>query len=100
MEHISVNGKFLISISQSIVNQLQQVVVTMKSLSFIIVIFIAFSEPTFGWRKFWKGRRFDGNVGPPTDYRSSFYSDRDENLWFTQKLDHFEPTNDQIWKQV
>lgn len=72
-----------------------------KCLSFVLVIVIAFSGPTFGWRTFWKGRRFDGNVGHPTDYRGLLGSAAgDEDLWFTQKLDHFELMNDKTWKQV
>lgn len=71
-----------------------------KSLCLIFVSLLVICDPSFGWRTFWKGRRFDGNVGHPTDFKGRLGSDGDEDLWFNQKLDHFEPTNDQTWKQV
>jgi hypothetical protein len=55
--------------------------------------------PTYGWRNFWKGRKFGGNVGHPTDSKG-ILSSENEDLWFTQKLDHFEPMNTKTWKQV
>jgi hypothetical protein len=72
----------------------------MKSLSLILVIFIAFSEPAFGWRHFWKGRRFEGNVGHPTEFRGNLRNKGDDDLWFKQKLDHSQPMDDKTWNQV
>lgn len=72
----------------------------MKIFCLFFVIFVAFSEPVFGWRNFWKGRRFEGNVGHPTKFRGSLESKGNDDLWFTQKLDHFTPMNDKTWKQV
>lgn len=71
----------------------------MRSLCLAFVVIFLIAEPACGWRVFWKGRRFDGNVGHPTDYHGRLGSDG-EDLWFTQKLDHFEPMNDKTWKQV
>lgn len=70
-----------------------------KSLCLILVIFIAFSEPAFGWRHFWKGRRFEGNVGHPTEFRGKLKSENNDDLSFTQKLDHSDPMNDKTWDQ-
>lgn len=72
----------------------------MKSFYLVLVIVIAFSESTFGWRNFWKGRKFDGNVGHPTEFRGSLKSEGNEDIWFTQKLDHSAPMNDKTWNQV
>lgn len=72
----------------------------MKIFCLIFVSLLLICVPTLGWRTFWKGRRFDGNVGHPTDFKGQLGGEGDEDLWFTQKLDHFEPTNDKTWKQV
>ena len=71
-----------------------------KSLCLIFLALFVIFEPTLCWRTFWKGRRFDGNVGHPTDIKGKLGSEGDEDLWFIQKLDHFEPANDKTWKQV
>lgn len=71
-----------------------------KVFFLIFVIFLIAIEPTSGWRTFWKGRKFDGNVGHPTEFHGSLKSPADEDLWFVQKLDHFDPTNQQTWRQV
>lgn len=69
-------------------------------LCLIIVAILSIYQPVLGWRTFWKGRKFDGNVGHPTDFKGRLGNDGDNDLWFTQKLDHFEPVNDKTWKQV
>lgn len=71
-----------------------------KKFVFCLALILAISVPVLGWRTFWKGRRFNGNVGHPTDFHHSLGVESDEDLWFKQKLDHFEPTNDKTWKQV
>lgn len=71
----------------------------LKRLSLIFVIVAAICSPALGWRNFWKGRRFEGNVGHPTDFRGELGSDGGD-LWFTQKLDHSQPMDDKTWKQV
>lgn len=72
----------------------------MQSLKLILVVFVAISQPALGWRSFWKGRRFDGNVGDPTNFKPLLGAEGADDLWFNQKLDHFEPMNDKTWKQV
>lgn len=67
---------------------------------FSVIFLASLCEPTYGWRSFWKGRRFGGNVGHPTDSKGLLSSDENEDLWFVQKLDHFEPMNTKTWKQV
>lgn len=52
------------------------------------------------WRSFWKGRRYGGNIGHPSDSKGFLRSEDNEDLWFTQKLDHSDPMNVQTWKQV
>lgn len=42
----------------------------------------------------------EGNVGHPTVFRGQLRSEGDEDLWFEQKLDHFEPISDKTWMQV
>lgn len=71
----------------------------MKLFGLCFLIFVVLNE-TSAWRTFWRGRRFDGNVGHPTDFQGSLRNAGDEDLWFEQKLDHFEPMNDKTWKQV
>lgn len=48
-------------------------------------------------KNFRLGRSKGGNLGEPIDVK-------DENLppaqWFTQKLDHFRPTDKRTWQQV
>lgn len=72
----------------------------MNKLISTFALVLAISVPALGWRTFWKGRRFDGNVGHPTDFHRTLEAENDEDLWFKQKLDHFEPTNDKTWNQV
>ena len=57
-------------------------------------------EPILCWRNFWKGRKYGGNLGHPTDNKKIHELGENEDLWFTQKLDHFEPMNAKTWKQV
>lgn len=42
-------------------------------------------------RRFWRGRRFE---------LESKLLGADPDLWFEQKLDHFNPTNNASWNQV
>lgn len=71
-----------------------------NTLLMIAALVLMTSAPALAWRTFWKGRRFDGNVGHPTDFHAALGAQSDDDLWFMQKLDHFEPTNDKTWKQV
>lgn len=51
-----------------------------------------------GRRLFWKGRRDGGNLIAPQSNISRELLPPD--LWFDQKLDHFNDTNMGQWKQV
>lgn len=68
-------------------------------LSFVFLVVLC-CLPVNGWRSFWKGRRFGGNLGHPTDSKGILNDGENEDLWFVQKLDHFEPMNVKTWKQV
>lgn len=55
-------------------------------------------ENALGWRTFWKGRRNDGNLH--IDQQVSFQRNSPPAEWFDQKLDHFDQSNNELWKQV
>lgn len=62
----------------------------------LIVFAIAIISATNGFKFFGKGR--NGFMGPPS--RSITLRSKVANeLWFKQKLDHFDPTNEGEWKQ-
>lgn len=48
---------------------------------------------------FRNGRESGGNVGKPNGFKLRFPKQFPE-LWFTQKLDHFNPNNEVTWQQV
>lgn len=67
----------------------------------LLVILLIFCQPSESWRTFWKGRRYGGNIGHPVDSKGLLRdADDNEDLWFTQNLNHFDPMNLQTWKQV
>lgn len=72
----------------------------MAKFLWIFVAVLLVTDTALGWRSFWKGRRVGGNVGHPSDFHGSLESDGSEDLWFEQKLDHFEPLSDKTWNQV
>lgn len=50
------------------------------------------------WRVFWKGRRDGGNlIAPPVNVTAE---ELPPDQWFDQKLDHFDESNNELWKQV
>lgn len=52
-------------------------------------------------RIFRNGRLVGGNIGvPKSDIRRESNVNVVQEEWFTQKLDHFTPTDETIWKQV
>lgn len=55
-------------------------------------------ENANAWRKFWKGRRDGGNLLSPTV--NVALSDLPPEQWITQKLDHFNESNNGVWQQV
>lgn len=67
----------------------------MRLLCASVVLLAAFSS-AFGWKvfhlgKFWGPRRLDSQLSAQTSFA---------DIWFDQKLDHFDPTNGDKWKQV
>lgn len=69
-----------------------------KLCFFVLIFFVISLESTHGWRSFWKGRRFDGNLIPPPANVSREHLPPDQ--WIDQKLDHFNESNTAVWKQV
>lgn len=51
------------------------------------------------WKSFHFGRSFGGNLGKPRN-NNSVLPEPFPEMWFTQKLDHFNPNNEVTWKQV
>lgn len=50
------------------------------------------------WRTFLRGRSKYGNLGEPILSSKTYVLP--EEQWFTQYLDHFNPTEARVWKQV
>lgn len=50
------------------------------------------------WHTFLRGRSKYGNLGEPTLSFKTYVLP--EEQWFTQHLDHFNPTDARVWKQV
>lgn len=51
-----------------------------------------------GWRTFWKGRHFNGNLHLTHPNISELQLPPDQ--WYDQHLDNFNPWNNGKWKQV
>lgn len=68
-----------------------------RFLLFLPVLLSILSIGT-GWRSFLRGRSKGGNLGEPV--LSSETISLPEEQWFTQYLDHFNPTDVHVWKQV
>lgn len=69
----------------------------MRLLMLLVVIWGILSI-TAAWRNFLRGRSRYGNLGEPV-LSSKIYTLPKEQ-WFTQQLDHFNPTDFRVWKQV
>lgn len=63
----------------------------------LFVFFIVCFESTYGKGTIWKGRHKYGNLGEPN--RASHKLTLPPDEWYTQKLDHFDPTNNKTWQQ-
>lgn len=68
----------------------------MQFLLFLPVLLSIFSIGT-AWRIFLRGRSKGGNLGEPV--LSSETTSLPKEQWFTQYLDHFNPTNAHVWEQ-
>lgn len=67
----------------------------------ILVLCLSFYiDFCFGLRSFRNGRRMGGNLGGNPSKASNLLLSGNEDLWFTQQLDHFDPTNNLTWQQV
>ncbi|XP_011313900.1 putative serine protease K12H4.7 [Fopius arisanus] len=68
----------------------------MKSCGlFFLLILLAVCESSFAWRSFFRGRGKHGFGEPKLSRKYQLPPD----MWFTQNLDHFDPTNMQTWQQ-
>lgn len=65
-------------------------------LQSVLLFSLFFSVYT--WKIFFRGREVGGNIGQPL--AESNYLDDIPEEWFTQNLDHFNPTEDRTWQQV
>jgi len=50
-----------------------------------------------GWRTFLRGRSRYGNLGEPILFSKS---ELPKEQWFSQYVDHFNPIDIRVWKQV
>lgn len=62
------------------------------------VIALLHIDPIQGWRTFWKGRHYKGNLHVAVANVSR--EQLPPHQWFTQKLDHFDASNTETWQQV
>ncbi|XP_060534670.1 putative serine protease F56F10.1 [Cylas formicarius] len=69
----------------------------MNNFTFFLVVFCWVSGGS-SWRFFHNGRIKGGNLGSP-QHRSLIKESRNFTRWFTQNLDHFDPTNRKTWEQ-
>lgn len=69
----------------------------MRILLFLSILLGILSIST-AWRTFLRGRSKGGNLGEPV--LTSETTSLPQEQWFTQYLDHFNPTEVRVWKQV
>jgi hypothetical protein len=68
----------------------------MRLLCAWVVLLSVFSSGAFGWKVFHLGKHWGQKHLENQLSASSSFAD----IWFDQKLDHFDPTNGDKWKQV
>jgi len=68
----------------------------MKLLLLLLALLGIVSIST-GWRTFLRGRSRYGNLGEPI---LSSNNELPKEQWFSQYVDHFNPINIHVWKQV
>lgn len=68
-------------------------------MRFLLLLFIVLNilNISTAWRTFLRGRSKGGNLGEPVLFSKELLP---EEQWFTQYLDHFNPTDAHVWKQV
>uniref|UniRef100_A0A336K475 CSON000635 protein n=1 Tax=Culicoides sonorensis TaxID=179676 RepID=A0A336K475_CULSO len=68
-----------------------------------LLLFSCISSYCYAIRNFWRGRYSGGALGQPSkvyNYKKHLLSSANEEKWFTQQLDHFDPTNlSKTWQQ-
>ncbi|XP_054000606.1 putative serine protease K12H4.7 [Hylaeus anthracinus] len=62
----------------------------------LFFLFISLVNTSIAWRSFLRGRSADGNLGAPVLSKSH---ELPKEQWFTQFLDHFNPTDARVWQQ-
>ncbi|XP_068149094.1 putative serine protease F56F10.1 [Drosophila tropicalis] len=70
-----------------------------KPLGFGLLLLIVCIAGTNSLAKFRHGRLFNGFLGEPSKTPGLQVSMETEDLWFDQRLDHFQPRNTQTWQQ-
>lgn len=70
-------------------------------LLFIFCVLILNCSHGYGWRIFHRGRLFGGNLKFSAQDNEVLSLDPNiKEKWFTQLLDHFNPTDTTTWQQV
>ena len=69
----------------------------MRYLISLLLIVLSILSITMAWRTFLRGRSKGGNLGNPILFSETSLP---EEQWFTQYLDHFNPTDVNVWEQV
>lgn len=67
-------------------------------LPLLLLIIVGVINISTAWRTFLRGRSKYGNLGGPVLSSKTYVLP--EEKWFTQYLDHFNPTETRVWKQV
>lgn len=67
-------------------------------LLLILPILVGLVNISTAWRTFLRGRSKYGNLGNPTLSAEKHVLPKEQ--WFTQLLDHFNPTDVRVWNQV
>lgn len=67
-------------------------------LPLLLLIILGFINISTAWRTFLRGRSKHGNLGEPVLSSKTYVLPKEQ--WFTQNLDHFNPTETRVWKQV
>ncbi|XP_044268918.1 putative serine protease K12H4.7 [Tribolium madens] len=71
----------------------------MKLFTLLLTLLYISSE-VYSWRIFRNGRMVGGNIGEPKSDNCKESNVKEvQEEWFTQNLDHFNPTDETTWKQ-
>jgi len=67
-------------------------------LPLLLLIILNVININIAWRTFLRGRSKYGNLGAPVLSSKTYVLPKEQ--WFSQYLDHFNPTEIRVWKQV